>query len=169
MRIIPPDRAGEAEANCAGAGPACYSRPQLCPCNSYPGQDPLCLGPHHERTKTRTVQRVPGGWPPSSLHGTPLAIPDYELIRPMAGEVTGKSGLSRMCLAAIAPRNLSSAGPFAQSAPFEREFRRDQKNFEPVSRTHPGCQYPSRGQESGARLLLYVMEIADDGRVGPAD
>ena len=107
------------------------------------------------------------GLPSVSLHGTPLAIPDYELIRRIGQGSYGEVWLVKNVIGGYRAAKFVERKAFSGPAPFEREFE-GIKNFEPVSRTHPGfvsILHVGRNQSGG--FFYYIMEIADDAISGP--
>ncbi|HLH55169.1 MAG TPA: AAA family ATPase [Verrucomicrobiae bacterium] len=110
--------------------------------------------------------------PPSSLHATPLEIPDHELIRRVGQGSYGEVWLARNVFGTYRAVKIIERSAFSDARPFEREFG-GIKRFEPISRTHPGfvsILHVGRNQARG--FFYYIMELADDvssGQLIPPD
>ena len=118
--------------------------------------------------------------PPSSSHEpkraqlfadarTPPTIPDYVTIRCIGQGSYGDVWLARNVVGTHFAAKIVYRDRFEQERPYEREFS-GIKNFEPISRSHPGLMAILHvGRNDAERFFYYVMELADDARKsGPA-
>jgi len=105
--------------------------------------------------------------PPSTVPaaGSPPAVPDHELLRPIGSGSSGQVWLARNALGTyravkIVPERQSRQGSVAN------EFNGILK-FEPVSRLHDGLvDILQVGRNEAAGYFYYVMELADDVACG---
>jgi class 3 adenylate cyclase/tetratricopeptide (TPR) repeat protein len=115
-----------------------------------------------ESNRTAGKQARPMQLLPSSLHATPLEIPDHELIRRVGQGSYGEVWLARNVFGTYRAVKIIERSAFSDARPFEREFG-GIKRFEPISRTHPGfvsILHVGRNQALG--YFYYIMELADD-------
>jgi serine/threonine protein kinase len=94
--------------------------------------------------------------------GTSPLIPDYELVRCIGQGSYGEVWLARTVFGAYRAVKMIYRQTFKDDRPFEREFE-GAKNFERVSRLHPGLVAVLHvGRAVQAKAFYYVMEVADD-------
>lgn len=98
----------------------------------------------------------------------PLAIPNYEVLQRVGKGSYGEVWLARNqiggygAVKAVKRKNFESAGPC------EREFRGIEK-FMPISRNHLGLVHLLHvGRNDAEGWFFYIMEVADDERLGQA-
>src|SRR5438093_6823043 len=102
---------------------------------------------------------VPPSAPPTPGAG---AIPDHELLRPIAAGAYGEVWLARNVVGTLRAVKIVRRDRHASAESFEREFKGLQK-FEPVSRTHNGLvDILTLGLLPDSAGFYYVMELADD-------
>src|SRR3974390_2037467 len=90
------------------------------------------------------------------------AIPEHELLRPIASGAYGQVWLARNTLGSYRAVKIVHRGNFDHERPFEREFA-GIKAFEPVSHSHEGLvDLLQVGRDDAAGYFYYVMELADD-------
>jgi tetratricopeptide (TPR) repeat protein len=90
------------------------------------------------------------------------AIPEHELLRPIASGAYGQVWLARNRLGAYRAVKVVYRASFDHERPFEREFA-GIKAFEPVSRLHEGLvDLLQVGRDDAAGYFYYIMELADD-------
>src|SRR5215831_1739007 len=89
------------------------------------------------------------------------AIPEHELLRPIASGAYGQVWLARNTLGSYRAVKIVLRGNFDHERPFEREFA-GIKAFEPVSHSHEGLvDLLQVGRDDAAGYFYYVMELAD--------
>src|SRR5215469_10391803 len=89
------------------------------------------------------------------------AIPEHELLRPIASGAYGQVWIARNRLGVFRAVKIVHRASFDHNRPFEREFA-GIKAFEPVSRSHEGLvDLLQVGRDDGAGYFYYVMELAD--------
>jgi serine/threonine protein kinase/tetratricopeptide (TPR) repeat protein len=89
-------------------------------------------------------------------------IPDHEMIRRIGAGSYGEVWLAKNVVGTYRAVKVVYRAKFRDARPFEREFT-GIKNFEPISRTHPGLvSILHIGRNDSAGYFYYVMEIADD-------
>jgi len=89
------------------------------------------------------------------------AIPEHELLRPIASGAYGQVWLARNTLGSYRAVKIVHRGNFDHERPFEREFA-SIKACEPVSHSHEGLvDLLQVGRDDGAGYFYYVMELAD--------
>src|SRR5215467_12471532 len=90
------------------------------------------------------------------------AIPEHELLSPIASGAYGQVWIARNRLGALRAVKLVHRANFEHERPFEREFA-GIKAFEPISRTHEGLvDLLQVGRDDVAGYFYYVMELADN-------
>src|SRR5215472_13589585 len=90
------------------------------------------------------------------------AIPEHELLSPIASGAYGQVWIARNRLGTLRAVKLVHRANFDHERPFEREFA-GIKAFEPVSRTHGGLvDLLQVGRDDAAGYFYYVMELADN-------
>src|SRR5262245_39175897 len=90
------------------------------------------------------------------------AIPEHQLLRPIASGAYGQVWLARNRLGALRAVKIVHRANFDHDRPFEREFA-GIKAFEPISRSHNGLvNLLQVGRDDTAGYFYYVMELADD-------
>ncbi len=93
-------------------------------------------------------------------------VPDHELLRLIGRGSSGEVWLARNAIGSCRAVKIVRKGNFSRGQPFDREFAGVQK-FEPVSRSHDGLvDILQVGRNDAAGYFYYVMEIADDVRIG---
>src|SRR5438093_2981704 len=101
---------------------------------------------------------VPPSAPPTPGAG---AIPDHELLRPIASGSYGEVWLARNVVGTLRAVKIVRRDRHASAESFEREFKGLQK-FEPVSRSHDGLvDILTLGLLPAGAGFYYVMELAD--------
>jgi tetratricopeptide (TPR) repeat protein len=91
-----------------------------------------------------------------------LAIPEHELVSPIASGAYGQVWLARNRLGVYRAIKIVHRASFDHDRPFEREFA-GIKAFEPFSRSHEGLvNLLQVGRDDHAGYFYYVMELADD-------
>src|SRR5690349_14304232 len=99
---------------------------------------------------------------PAPVTPVPPAIPDHQLIRPIARGSYGEVWLARNTLGTPRAVKLVYRHTFESDRPFQREFD-GIRRFEPISRSHEGfVQVLHVGRNDDAGFFYYVMELADD-------
>jgi serine/threonine protein kinase len=89
------------------------------------------------------------------------AIPEHELLRPIASGAYGQVWLARNTLGSYRAVKIVHRGNFDHDRPFEREFA-GIKAFEPLSHSHEGLvDLLQVGRDDAAGYFYYVMELAD--------
>jgi serine/threonine protein kinase len=89
------------------------------------------------------------------------AIPEHELLRPIASGAYGQVWLARNRLGSYRAVKIVHRGNFDHERPFEREFA-GIKAFEPVSHSHEGLVGLLQvGRDDAAGYFYYLMELAD--------
>jgi serine/threonine protein kinase len=89
------------------------------------------------------------------------AIPEHELLRPIASGAYGQVWLARNTLGSYRAVKIVHRGNFDHERPFEREFA-GIKAFEPVSHSHGGLvDLLQVGRDDAAGYFYYVMQLAD--------
>jgi serine/threonine protein kinase len=89
------------------------------------------------------------------------AIPEHELLRPIASGAYGHVWLARNTLGSYRAVKIVHRGNFDHERPFEREFA-GIKAFEPISHSHEGLvDLLQVGRDDAAGYFYYVMELAD--------
>ena len=92
-------------------------------------------------------------------------VPDHELLRLIGRGSSGEVWLANTLGSCRAVKIVRKEN-FSRSQPFDREFAGVQK-FEPVSRLHDGLvDILQVGRNDAAGYFYYVMEVADDVRIG---
>jgi serine/threonine protein kinase len=92
---------------------------------------------------------------------TAPAVPEHELLRPIASGAYGQVWLARNTLGSYRAVKIVHRGNFDHERPFEREFA-GIKAFEPVSHSHEGLvDLLQVGRDDAAGYFYYVMELAD--------
>jgi TolB-like protein/Flp pilus assembly protein TadD len=97
---------------------------------------------------------------------TPPVIPDHQLVRCVGQGAYGDVWLGKTVLGTFRALKVVYRRTFSDARPYEREFA-GMKEFEPVSRTHPGLVsilHIGRNEELG--YFYYVMELGDDWAAG---
>src|SRR5215468_6450938 len=90
------------------------------------------------------------------------AIPEHELLRPIASGAYGQVWLARNRLGTYRAVKIVHRVNFTHDRPFEREFA-GIKTFEPFSRSHEGLvDLLQVGRDDEAGYFYYVMELAED-------
>src|SRR5690349_11579919 len=90
------------------------------------------------------------------------AIPEHELLRPIASGAYGQVWIARNRLGVYRAVKIVHRASFDHNRPFEREFA-GIKAFEPISRSHEGLvDLLQVGRDDAAGYLYYVMELADE-------
>src|SRR3954447_21504097 len=90
------------------------------------------------------------------------AIPEHELLCPIASGAYGQVWLARNRLGVYRAIKIVHRASFDHDRPFEREFA-GIKAFEPISRSHEGLvDLLQVGRDNNAGYFYYVMELADD-------
>ena len=93
-------------------------------------------------------------------------VPDHELLRLIGRGSSGEVWLAMNTLGSCRAVKIVRKEIFSRSQPFDREFAGVQK-FEPVSRLHDGLvDILQVGRNDAAGYFYYVMEVADDVRIG---
>ena len=94
-------------------------------------------------------------------HETPV-IPDHQLLRRIGEGSYGEVWLARNVLGTHRAVKIVYRENFQSDRPYEREFE-GIKQFEPISRSHPGLvDILQIGRNDEAQYFYYVMELADD-------
>src|SRR5438105_13983035 len=89
------------------------------------------------------------------------AIPEHELLRPIASGAYGQVWLARTALGIHRAVKIVHRANFDHDRPFEREVA-GIKAFEPISRTHDGfVDLLQVGRDGAEGYVYYVMELAD--------
>ena len=102
--------------------------------------------------------------PPGSV-----AVPDYELLRPIGSGNYGDVWLARNILGQYRAIKFVYRSRFTTSRPFEREFEGIQR-FEPISRSHPShLAILHVGKNEAEGCFYYVMELADSTKPVPGN
>ncbi len=95
-----------------------------------------------------------------------LEIPDHELIRRIGKGSYGEVWLIRNVLGSYRAVKVVERKVFRDSRPYEREFE-GIKQFEPLSRTHPGfVNILHIGRNEPLGHFYCIMELADDANKG---
>lgn len=95
----------------------------------------------------------------------PVDVPDHTLSRIIGRGAYGEVWLARSTLGTLRAVKVVRREDFADSRPFDREFRGIQK-YEPVSRSHEGLiDILQVGRNDAQGYFYYVMELADPGTV----
>jgi len=90
------------------------------------------------------------------------AIPEHELLSPIAAGAYGQVWLASNRLGIHRAVKIVHRASFDHDRPFEREFA-GIKAFEPISRSHEGLvDLLQVGRDDSAGYFYYVMELADD-------
>lgn len=90
------------------------------------------------------------------------AIPDHQLIRPIASGSYGEVWLARNVMGTCRAVKIVYRKNFDHERPFEREYD-GIKKFEPVSRSHEGfVDVLQIGRDDAKGYFYYVMELGDD-------
>src|SRR5947209_6960865 len=106
--------------------------------------------------------------PSVGLSNLPPTIPDHTVICRIGGGSPGEVRLARSVLGELRAVKVISRSRFSDDRPFEREFEGIQR-FEPISRSHPSqLAILHVGKNDDAGCFYYVMELADDAKVGQA-
>ena len=93
------------------------------------------------------------------------AIPDHQLVRRIGEGSYGEVWLARNIVGTPRAVKIVYRENFESDRPYEREFE-GIKQFEPVSRGHPGLvDILQIGRNDDAKYFYYVMELADDAVV----
>jgi serine/threonine protein kinase/Tfp pilus assembly protein PilF len=99
--------------------------------------------------------------PPLQHSGTPLAIPDHELVKRIGGGSYGEVWLARNVIGAYHAVKVIRRSAFDHDRPFEREFEGIQKAM-PISHAIPGLVHILQvGRNEQAGYFYYAMELAD--------
>jgi WD40 repeat protein len=99
---------------------------------------------------------------PREDQGSPVTIPDHQLLRCIGRGSYGEVWLARNLTGSYRAVKVIYRHSFKDERPFEREFAGISK-FEPVSRLHEGfVDILHVGRDEGKTFLYYVMELADD-------
>ena len=94
----------------------------------------------------------------------PPVIPDHQLLRRIGEGSYGEVWLAKNVLGTHRAVKIVYRENFENDRPYEREFE-GIKQFEPVSRGHPGLvDVLQIGRNDAAMYFYYVMELADDAR-----
>ena len=97
------------------------------------------------------------------------AIPEHELLSPIAAGAYGQVWLARNRLGVYRAVKIVHRASFDHDRPFEREFT-GIKAFEPISRSHEGLvDLLQVGRDDDAGYFYYVMELADDANGATLD
>lgn len=99
---------------------------------------------------------------PGATQSGPPPIPDHGLIRRIAVGSYGSIWLARNVFGAFRAVKLVRRRTFKSARQYEREFE-GVRQFEPISRSHPGfVQILHVGRNDAEGHFYYVMELADD-------
>lgn len=92
----------------------------------------------------------------------PLTIPDHQLLHHIGTGSYGEVWLARNATGLLRAVKIVRRSRFADDRPYEREFA-GLRNFEPVSRGHPGLvDILQVGRNDAEGYFFYIMEAADD-------
>jgi len=90
------------------------------------------------------------------------AIPNYALLRRIGSGAFGEVWLGTNVIGAYRAIKVIHRQSFEDDRPYEREFE-GIKNFDPVSRNHPGLVHVlDVGRNDANGYFYYLMELADD-------
>jgi hypothetical protein len=91
---------------------------------------------------------------------TPV-IPDHQLLHRIGDGSYGEVWLARTATGTLRAIKIVHRARFKDARPYEREFA-GLRQFEPVSRTHPGfVDILHLGRDDAAGCFYYIMELAD--------
>jgi CHASE2 domain-containing sensor protein len=121
-----------------------------------------------QRTLSETMSEIKKAAPVSSAGsagGTP-PIPDHALVRRVGRGAYGEVWLARNAIGIYHAVKIVHRDSFADSAPYEREFKGIQK-YMPVSFSHPGLVHILHvGRNEPEGYFFYIMEAGDDEVTG---
>ena len=114
-----------------------------------------------------TPASVPGPAKTEMVPGSALpVIPDHQLVRRVGQGAYGDVWLGKTVLGTFRALKVVYRRTFPDARPYEREFA-GIKNFEPVSRTHPGLVCVLHiGRNDQLGYFYCVMELGDDQAAG---
>jgi len=104
----------------------------------------------------------------TNLSGRPplIDVPDHELIRLIGEGSYGQVWIAKSTIGTYRAVKIIRRSSFKNERPFDREIE-GIKQFEPISRTHPGLVAILHvGQTSDGDCFYYVMELGDDINTG---
>lgn len=113
------------------------------------------------RDHLREGQPSPEPPPAGTTVETPW-IPDHQMLRRVAGGSYGEIWLARSVLGGYRAVKVIYKRTFNDARPYEREFE-GIRNFDPISRRHPGLVHVLHvGRMDAEGYFYYLMELADD-------
>ena len=102
----------------------------------------------------------PPGAPPAGT-GPPPRAADHEILKPIGTGSYGGVWLARSAAGQLRAVKVVWRSRFSSERPYEREFN-GIRQFEPISRSHPGVVHILHvGRDDAAGYFYYVMELAD--------
>ncbi len=100
--------------------------------------------------------------PPARVSEELPPIPDHVLLRCIGEGSYGQVWLARNIMGVHRAVKVIHRSQFESDSPFDREFI-GIRNFEPLSRSHPGfVDILHVGRDDSSGFLFYIMEVADD-------
>ena len=91
----------------------------------------------------------------------PPRVADHEILKPIGRGSYGGVWLARSAAGQLRAVKVVSRSRFSSERPYEREFT-GIRQFEPISRSHPGVVHILHvGRDDAAGYFYYVMELAD--------
>lgn len=99
--------------------------------------------------------------------GFAVGIPDFQLIKRIGQGSYGQVWLAKSATGSFRAVKIVFRNAFDSDRPYEREFT-GIREFEPISRAHPGqLDILHVGRNDAEGFFYYVMELADDASVEP--
>src|SRR6185436_10112223 len=95
-------------------------------------------------------------------------VADHEILKQIGSGSYGEVWLARSAAGQLRAVKVVSRSRFSSERPYEREFT-GIRQFEPISRSHPGVvPILHVGRDDAAEYFYYVMELADAVEGQPA-